>query len=68
MVPKLAPQGLIVVDNTLHGGLDPQDDEDQVNMLAVHAFNAAVRRDSRVDQVILTVRDGISLIRLRQQP
>ncbi|GAA3614511.1 class I SAM-dependent methyltransferase [Kineosporia mesophila] len=68
VVPKLAPHGLIVVDNTLHGGLDPQDDEDQVNMLAVHAFNATVRRDRRVEQIVLTVRDGISLIRLKAQP
>ena len=39
--------------------LDPKDDSDR----ALAAFNDHVNRDPRVQNVILTVRDGIMLIR-----
>jgi caffeoyl-CoA O-methyltransferase len=63
VVPKLAPDGLIAADNTLRGGtvLDP--DSDGARLMA--AFNDHVRDDSRTEQVLLTVRDGLTLVRLR---
>jgi caffeoyl-CoA O-methyltransferase len=62
VVPKLSPRGLIVVDNTLRDGdvADPMDDGDR----AMAAFNAHVHDDSRTENVTLTVRDGVTLIRL----
>ncbi len=59
----LAPKGVIVVDNVLWSGnvLDPKDDDGK----AIVAFNQHVQDDDRVTSVILTVRDGISLIRRR---
>jgi caffeoyl-CoA O-methyltransferase len=60
---KLAPRGLIAVDNTLRDGsvADPAaDDERTQNM---RDFNDLVRGDERVVSVILTVRDGVTLIR-----
>lgn len=59
----LAPNGVIVVDNVLWSGdvLDPKDDDGE----AIVAFNRHVQDDDRVTNVILTVRDGISLIRRR---
>lgn len=62
-LPLLAPDGLIVVDNVLWSGrvLDPKDDSDR----AIVAFNDHIARDERVSQVILTVRDGVMLIRKR---
>ncbi|HZI37107.1 MAG TPA: class I SAM-dependent methyltransferase [Acidimicrobiia bacterium] len=63
VLPKLAPRGLIVVDNTLWSGrvLDGSaDDEDTV---AIRSFNDHVRDDLRVVCVQLTVRDGVTLIR-----
>ena len=59
----LAPKGVIVVDNVLWSGdvLDPKDDDGK----AIVAFNQHVQDDDRVTNVILTVRDGISLIRRR---
>lgn len=33
------------------------------NAKAIHAFNLHVARDMRVEQVMLTVRDGLMLIR-----
>lgn len=61
VVPKLAPDGLIVADNTLRSGtvLDPDDASGQV----MHAFNAHVLADPRTENVLLTVRDGVTLAR-----
>lgn len=63
VLPKLAPNGVIAVDNTLHSGLVPHDEGDRAMLQDLHAFNAAVQQDPRVDQVVLTVRDGLTLIR-----
>jgi predicted O-methyltransferase YrrM len=63
---KLAPDGVILVDNTLWSGrvLDPAiTDPDTA---AIMAFNDQVLEDDRVEVVMLTVRDGVSLIRHRQ--
>lgn len=59
----LAANGLIAVDNVLWSGrvLNPEDDSSR----AIAAFNEHVRQDQRVTQVILTVRDGVMLIRRR---
>ena len=59
----LAPTGVIAVDNVLWSGrvLDPKEESDR----AIVAFNEHVSRDERVVNVILTVRDGIMLIRKR---
>jgi caffeoyl-CoA O-methyltransferase len=58
-LPLLRTGGLIVADNTLWSGrvLDPQDASDR----AIVAFNDKVARDSRVEKVLLTVRDGMML-------
>ena len=63
VLPKLAPRGLIVADNTLFAGeaLDPPDPEG--NAAAIARFNAHVAADPRTVQVLLTVRDGVTLIR-----
>lgn len=63
LMPKLAPGGLIVVDNVLWSGkvLDPKEPSDR----AIVAFNDHVARDARVEVVMLPVRDGVSLIRRR---
>ncbi len=66
VVPKLSPRGLIAIDNTLRGGdvADPVDDGDR----AMAAFNAHVQADARTENVILSVRDGVTLIRLAGVP
>lgn len=59
----LPPGALIVADNTLWSGrvLAPSDDEDR----AIVAFNQRVHADARVEQVLLSVRDGMMLARKR---
>jgi len=61
VVPKLSPRGVVAVDNTLYGGdvADPADDGDR----AMAAFNAHVQADERTENVLLSVRDGVTLIR-----
>jgi len=63
---KLSPDGVILVDNVLWSGrvLDPAVvDPDTA---AIEAFNDQVLADDRVEVVMLTVRDGVSLIRHRR--
>lgn len=55
--------GIMVLDNMLWYGkvLDPQDEETRI----LHELNERIARDERVDNVLLTVRDGIQLLRKR---
>jgi caffeoyl-CoA O-methyltransferase len=57
--PLLRKGGLLVADNVLWSGkvLDPKEPSD----LAIVAFNDKVARDTRVEKVLLTVRDGMML-------
>jgi caffeoyl-CoA O-methyltransferase len=61
VLPLLRPGGLIVADNTLWSGrvLKPRAESDR----AIVAFNKLVARDKRVEKVLLTVRDGMLLVR-----
>ena len=63
VLPKLAPRGLIVADNTLWSGriLDPSDTTEDTT--ALRAFNDALAVDPRVVVVQTTVRDGVTLVR-----
>jgi caffeoyl-CoA O-methyltransferase len=62
VVPKLSPRGVIAIDNTLQGGdvAEPADERDR----AMAAFNDHVQADERTENVLLSVRDGVTLIRL----
>jgi caffeoyl-CoA O-methyltransferase len=62
VVPKLSPGGVIAVDNTLSSGdvVDPVDERDRV----MADFNDHVHADERTENVLLSVRDGVTLIRL----
>jgi caffeoyl-CoA O-methyltransferase len=64
VLPRLSERGLIAADNTLWGGRVAVDDDSETTR-AIRAFNEHVRNDERVVSVMLTVRDGITLIRPR---
>ena len=53
--------GLVLADNTLWSGrvLAPEQASDH----AIVRFNAHVRADPRVEQVLLSIRDGIMMAR-----
>jgi caffeoyl-CoA O-methyltransferase len=59
----LAPHGAIVVDNTLMQGEPYLPGERTVNGEAIASFNRTVADDPRVEQVLLPLRDGLTLIR-----
>jgi caffeoyl-CoA O-methyltransferase len=63
VLPMLASGGLVVADNVLWSGrvLRPESASDR----AMAAFNQHVAADERVENVLLTVRDGITLARRR---
>ena len=61
ILPRLRAGGLLVADNVLWSGrvLKPEKDTDR----AIVSFNTHVKNDPRVEQVLLTVRDGILIVR-----
>ena len=63
VLPKLAPRGLIVFDNTLQSGRVVDAPDDGENPRAIVALNRKLRDDPRVQVVLLTVRDGVTLVR-----
>jgi caffeoyl-CoA O-methyltransferase len=64
LVPRMSPGGLLVVDNTLFHG-QVTDPAATGGAAAIRAFNDRVRADDRVDDVLLTVADGLTLARAR---
>ena len=59
---KLAPHGLIIADNMLRDGHVLESDPDEGTQ-AIKAFNARVASDPGLVSVLLTVRDGLTLVR-----
>ena len=64
VLPKLADDGMIVADNVLWSGRVLEDDADD-RTDAIKRFNDHVASDDRVVCVMLSVRDGMTLIRKR---
>ncbi len=65
VLPKLSARGLIVVDNVLWSGrvAQPASEDDTDSTRALRAFNDHVAADDRVVNVMLSVRDGVTLVR-----
>ncbi len=63
--PKLKPGGYIIADNVLWSGkvVIPKPDKDT---RAIMAFNDKVQADTRVDNVMIPQRDGIMVIRKKE--
>jgi len=64
-LPLLADDGLLIADNVLWSGRVVEDDGDE-STRAIKEFNDHVLADDRVVSVMLTVRDGMTLVRKRQ--
>ena len=65
VLPKLAEGGFIVADNVLWSGRVVEDGGDE-STKAIKEFNDHVAGDDRVEHLMLTVRDGMTLIRRRR--
>ncbi len=62
VLPKLAPEGVILADNVLWEGKVASDySSDDTD--ALRSFNTFVHQDPRVENLILPLRDGIMMIR-----
>lgn len=65
LVPRLAPTGLMAIDNTLWSGRVIDDSDDSEETRAIRELNDRIAGDDRVVAVQLSVRDGVTLIRRR---
>lgn len=61
-LPKLAPGGVMILDNTLWSGRVADPDENDDNTRAIREVNDRILDDPRVNNVLLTVRDGMNLV------
>jgi caffeoyl-CoA O-methyltransferase len=65
LLPRLAPNGVIVFDNVLWGGSVADASDRSEDTVALRALNDALAADARVDAVMLPVADGLTLVRRR---
>ena len=63
ILPSVRKNGVIIADNVLFHGQVLQQAISGKNAIAINNFNQHVKADGRVQQVMLTLRDGISIIR-----
>ena len=62
-LPQLKQGGVILADNVFFHGEVLNEVIKGKNGKAIHAFNEHVANDDRVQRVMLTVRDGLMMIR-----
>lgn len=65
VLPLLADNGLVIADNVLWSGRVVDENEDDESTRAIKDFNEHVRTDGRVVSVMLSVRDGMTLVQKR---
>ena len=63
VLPKLNSNGLIIADNVLFHGEVLQEKIKGKNAKAIHRFNEYVANDESTEQIILSIRDGLMLIK-----
>lgn len=60
--PKVRIGGIIIADNILRGGRVLKAEKADDDSVAPHDFNKKIQADGRVSNIILTVRDGLTVI------
>ncbi|MBQ9361841.1 MAG: class I SAM-dependent methyltransferase [Bacteroidaceae bacterium] len=63
VLKHLASGGYMLVDNTLWDGHVLEKDSTDLQTRSIQAFNDRVAQDTRVEKVILPLRDGLTIIR-----
>ena len=65
VLPRLSDGGYIIADNTLWDGhvLEEHPHASDLQTIRIKEFNDLVAADSRVEKVILPLRDGLTIIR-----
>ena len=59
----MATGGWIIADNTLWSGKVTDPTQNDKDTLAIRAYNKKVQDDPRVENVLLSVRDGLMIAR-----
>lgn len=66
LLPRMNSGGFILADNTLwYGRITEEARPSDLQTLGLQAFNDLVAKDTRVEKVILPLRDGLTIIRKR---
>ena len=63
VLPMLSDKGVIIADNVLFHGQVFEEQITGKNALAIHAFNEYILAHKGIEKIMLTVRDGLTLIR-----
>ena len=63
VLPLLSDRGVIIADNVLFHGQVFDEKITGKNALAIHAFNEFILEHTGLEKIMLTVRDGLTLIR-----
>jgi len=63
LLPRMAPRGLMAFDNTLWSGAVLDEEPESDNTRAIQELNDRLASDPRVTAVLLTVRDGVTLVK-----
>jgi predicted O-methyltransferase YrrM len=66
VLPRLSEKGVIIADNVLFHGQVLEEPINGKNAIAIDAFNKHISNDSRVEQVMLPIRDGLLLIKKKE--
>ena len=65
LVPRVRPGGLLLADNVLWSGRITDPEATDANTTALRAFNDVVASDDRVEAMVLTAFDGLTIARRR---
>lgn len=66
LLPRLRPNGMLLFDNVLWGGSVIDVTNTQDGTKAIRALNDQVRDDPRVESVMLSISDGLTIARKRR--
>jgi predicted O-methyltransferase YrrM len=66
VVPRLSDDGIILADNIFFHGEVLNETISGKNAKAIQAFNEHVKNDSRTEQVVVSIRDGVTMIKKRR--
>lgn len=66
LIPKMKTGGIILADNVLFSGeVTLPEDLQQGPAAHIHAFNRQTLEESRIEKIMLPIRDGISVFRIK---
>lgn len=65
LIDRLPSGAIIIADNVLWSGkvLDTKELENDLETKALHLFNEKIHQDSRVENILLPIRDGLMVVR-----